>query len=89
MTHEEVTDVIYTKEGQRPFLDIRDKVNELFRTAGTLRMADITTYKEDDPAQVAWFQIACVDRLVELGEIEEITSFVGDVPPQNRVFIKS
>ena len=75
--------IIYTDSGLRKFLKIRDFVHEAIKKTGCIRMENVISYVAGDP----WEAMACVDRLVELGEISEI--FQPYVPGQNRIFIKS
>lgn len=72
---------IFTDEGQRQFLKIRDRVKELIETAGAVRMQEAAL---SGFTGSSWQLIACVDRMVELGEIKEISrpGCVG----QDRVF---
>ena len=72
---------IFTERGQRMFLSIRDNVRRLLKTAGAVRMDEAI----DGQTGSSWEMLACVDRLVELKEIREITG--PDVPGQYRVFI--
>lgn len=69
---------IFTDEGQRKFLKIRDKVIILLRDSGAFKMNNIV---EGD----GWLCMAFVDRMVELGEIREVTG--PDVFGQDRVFV--
>jgi len=71
---------IFTDEGQRDFLKIRNKVNELLETAGAFAMFRALCISGN-----TWFMMACVDRMVELGEIKEVTG--SDVRGQDRVFV--
>ena len=66
--YEEQKKYLFEEEGQRTFLKIRDKVNNLLDKAGacTMQMATNGVTGSD------WFHMACVDRLVELEEIEEV-----------------
>lgn len=73
---------IFTEEGQILFLRIRDKVKRLLNTAGAARMFEIIQGETGD----SWQMLACVDRLVDLGEIREITN--SKVAGQYRVFIE-
>lgn len=74
---------LFTDDGQRMFLKIRDFVNKTLEIAGAVRMQEAINSASGD----SWTMLACVDRLVELGEIVEIpqTSVAG----QYRVFVKS
>lgn len=73
---------IYTDEGMKTFLAVRDNMNRKLSTSGAVRMSEATDCACGD----GWTLMACVDRMVELGEILEITdeSYAG----QDRVFIK-
>ena len=74
---------LFTDEGQRMFLRVRDRVRRLLSEAEAFTMgAAIRTAGSGS----SWQMLACVDRLVELGEIKEITS-PGTVAGQNRVFV--
>lgn len=59
---------LFTDEGQRMFLKIRDRVHALLKKAGAFRQQEAISGSGGD----SWTMIACIDRLVELGEIEEI-----------------
>ncbi len=81
--YEDHKEKIFTEDGQEKFLKIRDKVQALITVAGCCIMARSIQGSSGN----SWFAMACVDRLVELGEIHEITK-QGDVAGQYRVFIK-
>ena len=70
---------LFTDEGQRHFLKVRDNVKELLATAGAFRVDKVLSGD-------SWFCLACVDRLVELGELIELTD--EQVAGQDRVFVK-
>lgn len=75
--------VVFTEVGQRMFLGIRDNVVRLIKDAGAVRMQEAISGHSGS----SWDMLACVDRLVELGEIREIT---GDgVAGQHRVFVSA
>lgn len=59
---------LFTDEGQKLFIGIRDRVKELLETAGAFRQQEALS----GFTGCSWDMIACIDRLVELGEIEEI-----------------
>ena len=71
---------IFTEDGQTMFLKIRDKSKELLALAGACTSGKLMCTSGD-----SWQMLACIDRLVELGELREITS--GSVAGQNRVFV--
>jgi hypothetical protein len=73
---------IFTEEGQVMFLNIRDKTNSLLDSAGACRCQEMIDRCTGD----SWTMLACVDRLVELKEIQEITP--NTVHGQDRVFIR-
>lgn len=75
---------IFTEDGQSMFLKIRDATKYLLESAGAARFQEITRKVTGD----SWMMIACVDRLVELGEIREITA-PSSVAGQNRVFVSA
>lgn len=59
---------IFTEQGQVTFLKIRDRVKYLLKTAGAFRMNEAISSATGS----SWNHLACVDRLVELGEIIEL-----------------
>jgi len=71
---------IFTDEGQRMFLRVRDQINQLLTKSGAVRMQEAIANISGD----SWDMIACVDRLIELDELREIGQ--ADVT-QHRVFI--
>lgn len=73
---------IFTEEGQRRFLRVRDASNELLNDAGAFCMCAPMRGVAGD----VWELMACVDRMVELGEIREITG--PNVAGQDRVFVR-
>ncbi len=72
----------FTDEGQRTFLAIRDRVKRLLAQSGAVTMGAAINGATGD----SWVMLACVDRLVELGEIREIPQ-THAVAGQNRIFI--
>lgn len=50
------------------FLKIRDKANVLLPKSGAVRMQELIAGTGGD----SWMMLACVDRLVELGELREV-----------------
>lgn len=73
---------VFTEEGQITFLEIRDRAKELISSSGASTMACLMAGAGD-----SWERIACVDRLVELGELREID--YGACAGQDRIFIKT
>jgi len=72
---------IFTEDGQETFLKIRDKVQQLLEQSGAVMMENAISGVTGD----GWLHLACVDRLVEIKEIREITK--GNVAGQHRVFV--
>lgn len=73
---------IFTEQGQVVFLSIRDNVQKLLKTSGAIRMDEAVACISGD----SWAKMACVDRLVELKEIREVTNS-NNVAGQHRVFV--
>ena len=73
---------LFTDEGQRDALKVLDHVRNLLSIAGAFEMQKAWKPLGSDDS---WYALARVDRLVELGEIQEIS------PPysagQHRVFV--
>lgn len=63
--------VVFTEDGQVMLLQVRDHVGTLLKTAGAFQMANAWTGIKG--GYDCWDALACVDRLVELGEIREIS----------------
>jgi hypothetical protein len=79
-TYETEKENLFSDEGQRIFLEIRDRVDRALSIAGAVRM----DYAIRGSAGMSWTLMACVDRMVELGELKEITD--SDTMGQFRVF---
>ena len=54
---------LFTEFGQLRYVRVRDKVKELLKTAGAFRLQEAGIF--------SWEEIACIDRMVELGELVE------------------
>ncbi len=76
-------DAIFTEEGQRMFLQIRDAVQAKLKLAGAVRVQEAMSGSGN-----TWEMMACFDRMVELGEIREITD-PTKVCGQHRVFVSA
>ncbi len=72
---------IFTEQGVDDFIKVRDEVYRLLGNAGAFKMFSAHKKVSGD----SWLMMAYVDRLVELGEIREITG--NDVAGQDRVFV--
>lgn len=78
--YEDEKSKIFTEQGQIMFLQIRDKIQQLLKVAGAVRMNEAISGSTGS----SWTMLACVDRLVELKEIHEVTN---NVAGQHRVFV--
>jgi hypothetical protein len=56
---------LFSDEGQREFLKVRDHVAKLIQLAGACTVGKAMSVMDGD----SWERLACVDRLVELGEV--------------------
>lgn len=74
---------IFTEEGQVMFLKVRDKAKHLLKEAGAVRLDKLIGGLTGD----SWDMIACVDRLVELGELVEVQNPFSGQWTQHRVFV--
>lgn len=72
---------LFTDAGQRRFIAVRDKVHSLLKQAGAVRMEEAMS----GTGGSSWEMMACVDRLVELGEIRELPQ--PECAGQHRVFV--
>ena len=73
---------LFTEQGQEVFLKIRDNVNALLEKSGAVRMDKAINVATGD----TWLMLACVDRMVELGALREITG--KNVAGQYRIFTR-
>lgn len=76
---------LFTDEGQRAVIVMRDTALRLLGLAGAVRLGELMEHA--GLGGDSWFQLACIDRLVELGTIVEVER-VKPVFSQNRVFVK-
>ena len=74
---------IFTEDGSLMFTQIRDNVKRLLNISGAFMMQNaISGVCTGD----SWTMLACIDRLVELGEIRELSQ---NCAGQHRVFISA
>ncbi len=73
---------IFTEDGVVLFTAIRDNVQRLLKLSGAVTMGKAISGNCGD----SWTMLACVDRLLELGEIQEVTNH-DRCRGQDRVFI--
>lgn len=72
---------LFSDKGSRLFTNVRDNVKRLLEEAGAVRMQEAIIGNTGD----SWLMLACVDRMVELGELRELTQ---NVSGQHRVFVE-
>lgn len=72
---------MFTDQGQRNFIKVRDRAKRLLAESGAFMMFAAL----EDISGESFEMMAYVDRLVELGEIKEITP--AGVIGQDRVFV--
>jgi len=83
--YQNIRDQIFTDRGQRDYLRIWKHVEKMLAKTGAFRMKEI----QDAPVSLGknggWYRMALVDRMVELGEIRELTP--TGTSGQDRVFV--
>ena len=72
---------LFTDEGQKYFLKVRENVFKLLAKAGAVRFSEAV---ENISAPDFFIMHAAIDRMVELGEIEEVTQ---NVAGQDEVYV--
>ncbi len=73
---------LFTEEGQRVFLKIRDQVNYHLRESGAIRADKAFQGLAGDSSQFH----ACLDRMIELGELQLLSP--DNVWSQYKVYTK-
>jgi hypothetical protein len=79
--YEEERHKIFTDEGQRTFLKVRDNAHLKLKHSGAATLGKIIDGSTGD----TFVLLACVDRLVELGELREVTR--ENCASQDRVYV--
>ena len=72
---------VFTEDGQVMFLKIRDTAHALISKSGAATCSKIISGCTGD----SWDMLACVDRLVEIGEILEVPNTLSGAG-QHRLF---
>lgn len=72
---------VFTEDGSGMLLKIRDTTKALIAKAGVARCDKMMAGNTGD----SWTMLACVDRLVEMGEIHEIPNTMSGAG-QHRIF---
>lgn len=73
---------IFTEEGINNFIKVRDEVKRILAYAGAFKMLSALKVITGD----SWLMMVYIDRLVEIGEIREITD--SSAAGQDRVFVE-
>jgi len=83
--YSQLKSALFTEEKQKLFLAIRDQVHYMLSISGAITMESASNLPENIGSASNWEMMACVDRLVELGELKEIhtTGIHND-----RIFVK-
>lgn len=58
---------LFTEEGQRSFLKVRDKAFELLKVSGAFEAGKVIGEAGD-----WWVGLACLDRMVEIGDLRKL-----------------
>jgi hypothetical protein len=74
---------IFTPEGLTAVIKTRDNAKDLIQQAGAAMLCKIMNGTCND----SWLAVACVEYLVERGEIREIPQ--QNVATQHRIFVKA
>lgn len=69
---------LFTEDGVRMLLTIRDNMRKLCKESGAVRFFEAMTTGD------SWMQLACADYLVERGDIRRVTT---DTAGQDQVFV--
>lgn len=78
---------ILTDDGQRYFLSVRDFVQKCLKQGGAVIMSKAMSPPGGSGICDSWGKMACVDRLVELGEIREVSQH--GCAGQHRLFVSA
>ncbi len=81
--YENLKPQIFTEEGQEMFLKTYEGVKDLISKSGSITMGKAMNFSG---AGDSWMQMACVDRMVEMGALREIQQ-TQEPAGQNRIFI--
>lgn len=84
--YEENKKYIFSDEGQRLFIAVRDRVLSIVEESGAITMAKASRLPAKVGAADSFNLMACVDRMVELGDLSEV--WYRKCTTQERVFIK-
>lgn len=68
-SYEREKPTLFTESGSVAFMKVRDEVNRLLEQAGAFRQTHLSVSAVD-----SWTTLACLDRMVELGELVKLRS---------------
>jgi hypothetical protein len=74
---------LFTERGTKMLLEVRDSIDQKLKLSGAVRSGEAI----NDVTGDSWTMLACLDYLVEIGEIREITG--SNVAGQRRVFVRN
>ena len=74
--------IVFTEAGIKMLFALRDSAKELLKLAGSFREQELQVHAH--VSGDSWAMLACVDYLVERGEIRRVTS---DVVRQYNVYV--
>jgi hypothetical protein len=77
---------VLTDDGQRHFIKVRDRVLKLVEETGAITMGCASRLPPGVGAADSFHSMVCVDRMVELGDLQEI--FYKCERYMGRVFVK-
>jgi hypothetical protein len=77
---------LFTEDGQVVFLKVRDTAQRLLKESGAIRMLEVIRCVS---GASDWMKMCCVDRLVEIGELRELSYGTQEVAGQHRVFVSN
>lgn len=81
-TYQDYRPFVFTEDGQLMFLAIRDRAADLIDKAGAVSCGKLIAEQTGN----TWDMLACVDRLVEIGELVEVHNPLSQAD-QHRLFI--
>ena len=82
--YEDLRPKLFTEDGSRTFTAIRDAARGMLRSAGAFRLLECMNRAQSGGD--SWLQLACFDRMVELGELRRLTDSER-TPAQHEVFV--
>jgi hypothetical protein len=74
---------LFTEDGLQMLLKIKDTARLLIKNAGACNMTEACRAVRGD----SWTQLACLDYLVEIGELREVTAGMN-VNGQDRIYVR-